>query len=414
MVLKDGQIIESGSHKELLAKGGYFAEMWQKQISGDDDQGFAGPSGDTKEIGISHEAQPTDVTVVPAPEVLPQPEQLPFLAPGPAMVPLPPTEAELQAAADAETGPWAAVEDAKAASVRAGDASIKESVAPSVQAPGREVISLTDDAAEVTATPQSVGFPSAAPLAFPGSDDASSVRQSVSNAPTSITFKAQDPPHNPTDSKSDKEPKRKRISSQNLQRLARRISLGGKKASEDAETAPAPDVATPESGVPNPVSPPIAFPSSPPVAFPSSDDSSSRRQSMASNSITFKDQESGEGKSDKGGDLKRLATQNFQRFARRISISGRRASRDQVPGSGTATPGKKEGETATPPLSRGHSVSGSADLTDRPAVSAAVQEARAQEAAENASGSDASASGIRGVLRRKRTAKSGGTGGSPA
>ncbi|KAG8933356.1 hypothetical protein FRC01_009681 [Tulasnella sp. 417] len=425
LVLKDGQIIESGSHKELLSQGGYFAEMWQKQISSDDDQGpFAGPSGDVKGYDISHEAQPTDVTVVPAPEVLPEPEQLPFLAPGPAMVPLPPTEAELQAAADAETGPWAAVADAKAGSVQAGDASVKESVAPSVQAPGREVISLTDDAVEATATPDSgappVAFPSGAPLAFPGSDDASSLRQSVAGAPTSITFKNQEPPHNPTESKTDKEPKRKRISSQNLQRLARRISLGGKKASaeDSAEATATGDVPAPDSsGAPNPISPPVAFPSTPPLAFPSSDDSSSRRQSVAGGSITFKDQEAGEGKSDKEGNLKRLATQNFQRFARRISISGRRSSRDQVPGSGTATPGKKEGETATPPPSRGHSVSGSVDLTDpasRPAVSAAVLEARAQEAAENASGSDASTGGIRNVLRRKRTAKSGSTSGSPA
>ncbi|KIO29584.1 hypothetical protein M407DRAFT_14496 [Tulasnella calospora MUT 4182] len=336
LVLKDGQVVESGSHKELLAQGGYFAAMWQKQISSDDDQGpFTGPSGDVKGFDYSHEVQPTDATVVPAPEVMPEPEQYPFLAPGPAMVPLPPTEAELQAAADAETGPWAAVEDAKVASVQAGDASIKESVAPSVQAPGREVISLADDAVEVTATPDSgappVAFPSAAPFTFPKSDDASSLRQSITSAPTSITFKNQEPPHNPTESKGDKEPKRKRISSQNLQRLARRIS-GRKAPGEDsAEVTPTPDVPSPDStGAPNPVSPPVTFPSSPPLAFPSSDDSSSRRQSVAGGSITFKDQETSEGKTDKEGNLKRLATQNFQRFARRISISGRRSSRDQA------------------------------------------------------------------------------------
>lgn len=36
MVLKDGKIVEQGTHRELLAKDGVFAEMWANQISAED------------------------------------------------------------------------------------------------------------------------------------------------------------------------------------------------------------------------------------------------------------------------------------------------------------------------------------------------------------------------------------------
>jgi ABC-type multidrug transport system fused ATPase/permease subunit len=32
-VLDDGQIVESGSHAELLARGGRYAESWQSQMA---------------------------------------------------------------------------------------------------------------------------------------------------------------------------------------------------------------------------------------------------------------------------------------------------------------------------------------------------------------------------------------------
>jgi ATP-binding cassette subfamily B protein len=32
LVLKDGDIIESGSHEELLAKGGFYAELYNSQF----------------------------------------------------------------------------------------------------------------------------------------------------------------------------------------------------------------------------------------------------------------------------------------------------------------------------------------------------------------------------------------------
>ena len=35
LVLKDGDIIEQGNHEELLEKGGFYAELYQSQFSGE-------------------------------------------------------------------------------------------------------------------------------------------------------------------------------------------------------------------------------------------------------------------------------------------------------------------------------------------------------------------------------------------
>jgi ABC-type multidrug transport system fused ATPase/permease subunit len=32
VVLKDGQILEHGTHEDLLARGGYYADLYQKQL----------------------------------------------------------------------------------------------------------------------------------------------------------------------------------------------------------------------------------------------------------------------------------------------------------------------------------------------------------------------------------------------
>ena len=33
IVLRDGQVVEQGSHEELLRRGGLYASMWQQQVS---------------------------------------------------------------------------------------------------------------------------------------------------------------------------------------------------------------------------------------------------------------------------------------------------------------------------------------------------------------------------------------------
>ena len=33
IVLRDGQVVEQGTHEELLRRGGLYASMWQQQVS---------------------------------------------------------------------------------------------------------------------------------------------------------------------------------------------------------------------------------------------------------------------------------------------------------------------------------------------------------------------------------------------
>jgi ATP-binding cassette subfamily B multidrug efflux pump len=34
LVMRDGQIIEDGSHADLLSRGGYYASLWARQAGG--------------------------------------------------------------------------------------------------------------------------------------------------------------------------------------------------------------------------------------------------------------------------------------------------------------------------------------------------------------------------------------------
>ena len=57
VVLDKGRVIEEGSHEELVAKGGLYAQLWQRQSGGfllDDAPGE--PANDTFDIGAKGEA----------------------------------------------------------------------------------------------------------------------------------------------------------------------------------------------------------------------------------------------------------------------------------------------------------------------------------------------------------------------
>ncbi|PNH07563.1 ABC transporter B family member 25, partial [Tetrabaena socialis] len=45
VVLDDGRVVESGTHSELLARGGRYAELWSRQAPAEDGAGGAGPTG---------------------------------------------------------------------------------------------------------------------------------------------------------------------------------------------------------------------------------------------------------------------------------------------------------------------------------------------------------------------------------
>lgn len=259
--------------------------MWAKQVT-KDKHGQSASASVSAEPAID-DAEGYKLGDAPVPEVMPENhDAVPFLAPGPALVPLPPTEAEIKAAqnghiqeeSQAETvvpsvhdeldaqDPEMAEMIAAAEAARAArqPAEAKDTpVAFPTEAPAEgpatyaDVVSEepTEEAPapapaptqEVTVPPV-VAFPlsppqlsptPSIPVAFPSNASETSSQRLPSAAPTpSISFVPLDPPsgRNGTsgETKEDKEPKRKRISSQNFQRLARRLSLGGRKGSSSS------------------------------------------------------------------------------------------------------------------------------------------------------------------------------------
>lgn len=167
LVLKDGQIVEQGSHRELLAMDGIFASMWADQISGSDDGQSA---HDKKEKQLSlHSSTKGDLleesSIIDSPSSS-KPQEPPVAfptshsTPGTPMYP-PPT----------------------------------------------------------VASPEPVSFP-ASPIT--DTPPRQSVEQPESSQPTGVTFDESAVP-SPISASPDPnaEPKRKRISSQNFQRLGK-------------------------------------------------------------------------------------------------------------------------------------------------------------------------------------------------
>jgi len=182
LVLKDGQIIERGSHKELLARGGVFAAMWADQIltSGD-------PIGDQS---VTEEA-------VSGKQIEPE------------------AHAEVEDEAPCEHATSGAFAETPEASPIAL-VSAENTDAPPV--PAEEPVARPAD---------EPGPP--APVTFPTSDDTQLVPSELisSQSGGGITFEdsANLPPSRTATPDPEGESKRKRISSQNFQRLARKMSL---------------------------------------------------------------------------------------------------------------------------------------------------------------------------------------------
>jgi ATP-binding cassette subfamily B protein len=56
VVLEKGEIVEEGNHDSLLAKGGRYASLWQRQASGEEDNGPRVRALDVLEGGGASEA----------------------------------------------------------------------------------------------------------------------------------------------------------------------------------------------------------------------------------------------------------------------------------------------------------------------------------------------------------------------
>ncbi|KAJ7209547.1 mitochondrial half-size ABC transporter [Mycena pura] len=200
LVLKDGRIVEHGTHAELLALDGVFASMWADQVStsGDALASTMQPLPDTEVLGYSAEAE----LLPEATEVVTTEGDL-----GATLQEVGPAEP------DPEDQPMAVSDDIL-------DVSTKDSTIPSA----------------LSEAPAPTSTPAAEQVTFPTSHDTTATEvegASAAQAPA-VTF---EPGLTSGLADPETEPKRKRISSQNFQRLARRISLQTKRQGSSSSIA---------------------------------------------------------------------------------------------------------------------------------------------------------------------------------
>lgn len=234
LVLKDGQIVEQGSHKELLELDGIFASMWADQIATSDDpavrplavQGYSVEDKPAETAsGLEAAERPTQDTSndEDAPEA------------GPVEAP-----AEEAVAADV-TVPNAddiPTNDVTAPSTHDEPGPILAEDAP-VAFPSSPDGGDDDEQIVAAAGPSEEPAVVSSPIEFPTSDDASASNANPPVSSPGITFAPEVSSAGRTGTPDpESEPKRKRISSQNFQRLARRISLSTKRQGSTSSSFP--------------------------------------------------------------------------------------------------------------------------------------------------------------------------------
>ena len=234
LVLKDGHIHEQGNFKELMELDGLFASMWADQVSGTDDQppSVSGTSIKKKVSGYSMGVSGTiegqakenmQEVFEPVEELLPtqtfsEPDSSGKLATFQGY--------ELSASQPTSSPPPSAQEERV------------EFPAP-VELPDHHEVTQTTEVPVQSPTPIS------APITFPISEINPPVirRDEPVTLPApipAVTFGASvnTPPSRTGTPDPESEPKRKRISSQNFQRLARRISLTTRRQSSSSSIIP--------------------------------------------------------------------------------------------------------------------------------------------------------------------------------
>lgn len=230
LVLKDGQIVEKGSHRELIEQDGIFAAMWSDQISADEpnEAVFTERNKKKEESGYDAEGSIASSTNVKQQQKHVEQEQEEVSKHS---LRSPDFEGEPDLVLRSKT----AVDDTTTTHkvAPAGEAVPLE--AQQDQASYAAVAASSPDAdAPVVAAPVPIS-PSTAPIAFPTTDEpeTQSGRGSMAEArspPPAVTFDAgvEFPPSAGSRSATpdpNADGKRKRTASQNLQRFARRVSL---------------------------------------------------------------------------------------------------------------------------------------------------------------------------------------------
>lgn len=208
--MKDGQIIEQGNFKELLALDGVFASMWADQVSATEDPAISLAAGSTdksvpvavenEQIAVDERAASENLIVPPDEgHVISTPEQLSTL--------------DLSVSEHKEISPDPTSETIAFPSSPTPDDVEESKGAESQLIP--KVLAIED-------TPQPLVFPSTEPFEPQGSE--------IKPTPA-VTFGSDVNLSRTGTPDLDSEPKRRRISSQNFQRLARRISISAKRQS---------------------------------------------------------------------------------------------------------------------------------------------------------------------------------------
>lgn len=207
LVLKDGQIIEKGNLKELLAIDGTFASMWADQVSSTDDPALlisdnsvkkelSGYIVESEEIKVEN---PQDTAETLAPITFP-----------------------VALAAEPSS-----ILDEEPVKLDVPSAVAADEEGPLPQSEPVDTVDIPDTAPVIPVIPVSSETSLTTPAQFPTMPEIPQpeIRRSDSPSQPAVTFDVNSPPERTGTPDLEGEPKRKRISSQNFQRLARRMSL---------------------------------------------------------------------------------------------------------------------------------------------------------------------------------------------
>ncbi|KDQ21393.1 hypothetical protein BOTBODRAFT_25832 [Botryobasidium botryosum FD-172 SS1] len=299
LVLKDGQIVEQGSHRELLAQGGMFASMWAEQITADED----GETAMLDDRSASSSKGAMNGYIVDMPTTV-APLETEMHEKGLPTAPEPEFEILPRTVALGESPPPVAGDLVEPIPPKEEESSPTPAPAPQVEP------SVNEEPVASEPTPAPTPAPAPAPaLSAPSVPPSKEVAptETPAAAPAETPKPAEAAPATPT------------------------------KASAQSKTSPA----RPTVQLAFPSSPPVAFPSSstatsPAVAFPSDNasvHSSTHRRGQSTETapgqVTFDESTSARAETpDPTSETKRkrISSQNFQRLARRISISRKGSS----------------------------------------------------------------------------------------
>ncbi|KAG6920115.1 hypothetical protein DXG01_010183 [Tephrocybe rancida] len=241
LVLKDGQIVEQGSHKELVALDGIFASMWADQVSASDDRISLDDASTKKEVSgyVVEESEAREVledsTPLDAPEAIPSTDALAVELPTDvASV----TEGDLVDLSEDILNVEPVVLESEETVPSSPPIHSPIPITP-VTAP---LAFPTTDEPEQEPEPEALSPPQSLPQSQPETPQPETPqpeRVSTPQAPA-VSFPAHltTPPSRTGTPDPESEPKRKRISSQNFQRLARKISLTTRRQSSSSSIIP--------------------------------------------------------------------------------------------------------------------------------------------------------------------------------